>query len=62
MFFELLDAKPCRTILKLPQKVGFGFEMCEIGSKVWFLASGFYLLRLGEPAGGSGGTLEGGRQ
>ena len=56
MFFGLLDAKPCRTIMKLPQKVSFGPETCEIGPKLWFLASGFCLLRLGEPSGGSRGN------
>ena len=34
MFFGLLDAKPCRTIMKLPQKVSFGPEACEIELKV----------------------------
>ena len=34
MSFKLLDAKPCRTILKLHQKVSFGPEACEIGPKV----------------------------
>ena len=55
MFFEFLDTKPCRTIMKLPQKVSFGPETCEIGPQVWSLASGFCLLRLGEPSGGSWG-------
>ena len=45
--------------MKLPQKVSFGSEMCEIGRKVWFLASGFCLLKLGNPQGGSWGILEG---
>ena len=34
MFFGLLDAKPCRTIVKSPQQVSFGPEACEIGPKV----------------------------
>ena len=34
LFFGFLDTKPCRTIVKLPQKVSFGPEMCEIESKV----------------------------
>ena len=54
--FELLDAKPCRTIMKLPQKVSFEPEAGEIGPKVWFLASGFCLLRLGEPLAGTRGN------
>ena len=58
-FFELLDAKPCRTIMKLPQKINFGPETCEIAPKLWFLASGFCLLRLGEPSGGSWGNPAG---
>ena len=45
--------------MKLPQKVSFGPETYEIGPKVWFLASGFCLLRLGEPSGGSCGNPEG---
>ena len=56
--------------MKLHQKTSFGSEMCEIGPKVWFLASGFCLLRLGEPSGGNWGnpqaatgvTQMGGRQ
>ena len=56
VFFELLHAKPCRTIMKLPQKVSFGPETCEIEPKLWFLASGFCLLRLGEPSSGSWGN------
>ena len=56
MCFGLLDAKPCRTIMKLPQKVSLGSEACEIGPKVWFLASGFCLLRLGEPSAGIRGN------
>ena len=35
--------------MKLPQKASFEPETREIISKVWFLASGFCLLRLGEP-------------
>ena len=62
MFFELLHAKPCRTIVKLPQEVSFGPEMCEIGRKVWFLASGFCLLRLGEPLAGTRGNPNGPQQ
>ena len=56
MFFELLDAKPCRTIVKLPQKTNFEPETCEIAPKLWFLASGFCLLRLGEPSAGTRGN------
>ena len=33
MFFGLLEAKPCGTIAKLPQKDSFGPEASEIGSK-----------------------------
>ena len=33
--------------MKLPQKVSLEPETCEILRKVWFLASGFCLLRLG---------------
>ena len=62
MFFELLDAKPCRTIMKLLQKVSFESETCEVALKLWFLASGFCLLRLGNPQAAAGGTLEGGAQ
>ena len=43
-------------MMKLPHKVSLGPETCEIGPKVWFLASGFCLLRLGEPAGGHWGN------
>ena len=56
MFFELLGAKPCRTIMKLPQEVSSEPETCEIAPKVWFLASGFCFLRLGEPSGVSQGN------
>ena len=56
VFFELLDAKPCRTIMKLPQKISFGPEACEIEPKLWFLAFGFCLLRLGEPLAGTRGN------
>ena len=59
MFFKLLDAKPCRTIMKLHQNMSFESETCEIAPKVWFLASGFCLLRLGEPSGGSWGNPAG---
>ena len=59
VFFRLLDAKPCRTIMKLPQKVSLGFETCEIAQKVWFLASGFCLLKLGETSAGSWGNPAG---
>ena len=34
IFFGLLDAKPCRTIMKLPQKVRLGSETCEIETKL----------------------------
>ena len=33
--------------MKLPQRASLGSETYEIGPKVWFLASGFCLLRLG---------------
>ena len=56
---ELLDTKPCRTIMKLTQQVSFESETCEIGPKVWFLVSGFSLLKLGKPSGGSRGNLGG---
>ena len=56
MFFGLLDAKPCRTIIKLPQQVSFGVKVCEILPKVWFLASGFCLLRPGESSAGTRGN------
>ena len=42
--------------MKLHQKASFGPEMCEIGPKVWFLASSFCLLRLGEPLAGTLGN------
>ena len=45
--------------MKLPQKASFGPETCEIGTKVWFLASGFCLLRLGDPSGGNWGNPNG---
>ena len=35
LLFGLLDAKPCRTIIKLPQKVSVGAETCEIWPKLW---------------------------
>ena len=54
--FGLLDTKPCRTIVKLPQKASFEPETCEIAPKLWFLASGFCLLRLGEPSAGTRGN------
>ena len=57
--FGLLDAKPYRTIVKLPQEVSFGPEACEIRPKVWFQASGFCPLRLGEPSGGNWGNPKG---
>ena len=61
VFFELLHAKPCTPIwnLPLPQKASFGPETCDIGPKVWFLASGFCLLRLGESSGGNWGNQNG---
>ena len=33
--FGLLDARPCRTIMKVPQKLSFGNEVCEIRLKFW---------------------------
>ena len=62
VFFKLLHEKPCRTIMKLPQKINFEPETCEIAPKFWFLASGFCLLRLGNPQAAAGGTQEGGAQ
>ena len=59
MTFEILDAKPRRTIMKLPQKASLGPETCGIEPKFWFLASGFCLLRLGQPLGGSWGNPAG---
>ena len=35
VFFELLHAKPCRIIQKLPQKVSFESETSEIWPKLW---------------------------
>ena len=35
LLFGFLHAKPCRTIMKLPQKVSFGSERCKIGPKLW---------------------------
>ena len=35
MFFEFLQAKPCRIIKKIHQKVSFGSETCQIGPKLW---------------------------
>ena len=37
MPFGLLHTKPCRTIMKLPQKLSFGPETCEIELKaiIW---------------------------
>ena len=35
MFFELLHAKPCRTIMRLHQKLSFGPETCEIEPTLW---------------------------
>ena len=48
-----------RTIMKSLQKASFGPQTCEIEPKVWFLASGFCLLRLGEPSGGNWGNPNG---
>ena len=45
--------------MKLPQKASFEPETCEIGPKVRFLASGFCLLRPGEPSAGTRGNPEG---
>ena len=30
-----VHTKPCRTMMKLPQKVSFGSEACQIGPKLW---------------------------
>ena len=48
-----------RTNMKSPQKLNMGPKTCKIGPQVWFLASGFYLLRLGEPSGGNWGNPNG---
>ena len=45
--------------MKLPQKASFEAEIYEIEPKVWFLASGLCLLRLGEPLGSSWGISRG---
>ena len=45
--------------MKLPQKASVGPETYEILQKVRFLASGFCLLRLGEPSGGNWGNPNG---
>ena len=39
LFFGILDAKPCRTIVQLPKKVSFGSEMWKFNQK-----SGFWRL------------------
>ena len=59
VLLNCLTEKWYRTNMKLPQKASFGPEACEILPKVWFLASGFCLLRLGEPLGGSRGNPAG---
>ena len=35
VFFELLHAKPCRTIMVLPQTISFGSETCKIKPKLF---------------------------
>ena len=54
--FGLLDAKPYRTMMKLPPKVIFDPETCEIGPKVGLQSCPDLLLRLGEPSGGNWGN------
>ena len=44
---------------EITSKASIGTEMCEIQLQVWFLASGFCLLRLGEPSGGHWGNPNG---
>ena len=39
VFFELLHAKPCRIIWKLPQKVNLGSETRKIELKHYFLSA-----------------------
>ena len=41
------------------QKFSSGPENCDIEPKVWFLASSFCLLRLGEPLAGTRGNPAG---
>ena len=36
LFFELLDAKPCRIIKESPQKVMSRFKTCKIQQKIEF--------------------------
>ena len=50
VLLNFLAEKIYRTNMKLPQQASFGPEMCEIGLRVWFLASGFCHPRLGEPS------------
>ena len=59
VLLSFLAEKCYRTNMKLPQKASLGFETCETGPKVWFLASGFCLLRLGETSGGNWGNPNG---
>ena len=59
VFFTFLAEICLRTVVESSQKASFGSETCEIRPKVWFLASGFCLLRLGEPSGGNWGNLGG---
>ena len=44
---------------EITSKISFGPETCEIRPKVWFLGSGFCLLRLKEPSGGNWGNPHG---
>ena len=59
VLLSFLAEKWYRTNMTLSQKVSSGPETCETWPKVWFLASGFCLLRLGEPSGGNWGNPNG---
>ena len=39
MFLGLLDAKPCRTIIKLPQKVSLGTEAAVIIPRINYITA-----------------------
>ena len=51
VLLSFLAEKWYRTNMKLPQQASFGHETCEMGPKVWLLASCFCFLRLWEPSG-----------
>ena len=59
VLLSFLAEKWYRTNMKLSQKEIFWPETCEIEPTVWFLSSGFCLLRLGEPSGGYWGNPNG---